>query len=97
MAKLTAIYARVSSRSQDTQSQEPDLKRWAQALAPEVSQVRAQHIADTVRRWDARELSELIELHIGKDLQYIRINGTVVGGAVGLVLFLVSNAGRLWS
>ena len=73
------------------------LKRWAQALAPDVSQFLAQHIADTVRRWDARELSELIELHIGKDLQYIRINGTVVGGAVGLVLFLVSNAGRLWA
>lgn len=73
------------------------LKRWAQALAPDVSQFLAQHIADTVRRWDARELSELIELHIGKDLQYIRINGTVVGGAVGLLLFLVSNAGRLWS
>jgi uncharacterized membrane-anchored protein YjiN (DUF445 family) len=54
-------------------------------------------VSETVRRWDARELSELIELHIGKDLQYIRINGTVVGGAVGLVLFLVSNAGRMWS
>jgi uncharacterized membrane-anchored protein YjiN (DUF445 family) len=57
----------------------------------------AQHIADTVRRWDALELSELIELHIGKDLQYIRINGTLVGGAVGLLLFLLSNAGRLWA
>ncbi|WP_280191489.1 DUF445 domain-containing protein [Delftia sp. PS-11] len=72
------------------------LKRWAQALAPDVSQFLAQHIADTVRRWDARELSELIELHIGKDLQYIRINGTLVGGAVGLLLFVVSNVGRLW-
>jgi uncharacterized membrane-anchored protein YjiN (DUF445 family) len=50
-----------------------------------------------VRRWDALELSELIELHIGKDLQYIRINGTLVGGAVGLLLFLLSNAGRLWA
>jgi uncharacterized membrane-anchored protein YjiN (DUF445 family) len=57
----------------------------------------ANDIADTVRRWDALELSELIELHIGKDLQYIRINGTLVGGAVGLLLFLLSNAGRLWA
>jgi len=48
-----------------------------------------------VQRWDAQELSYLIELNIGKDLQYIRINGTVVGGLVGLVLYLVSHAGEI--
>ena len=68
------------------------LKRWAAALAPEVSQFIAQHIAETVRRWDAAELSELIEAHIGKDLQYIRINGTLVGAAIGLLLFVLSHA-----
>ena len=55
-----------------------------------------QHIADTVKRWDAQQLSTLIEAHIGKDLQYIRINGTLVGGAIGLLLFLLSHAGSLW-
>ncbi|WP_348705138.1 DUF445 family protein, partial [Acidovorax soli] len=49
-----------------------------------------------VRRWDAEEMAALIELNIGKDLQYIRINGTVVGGLIGLVLFGVSNAGEIW-
>ena len=49
-----------------------------------------------MQRWDAQELSELIELNIGKDLQYIRINGTVVGGLIGLVLFGVSHAGEIW-
>ena len=39
-----------------------------------------------MQRWDARELSALVEQHIGKDLQFIRINGTLVGGLVGLVL-----------
>ena len=68
------------------------LKRWSAALAPDVSQFIAQHIADTVKRWDAQQLSELIELHIGKDLQYIRINGTVVGAAIGLLLFVLSHA-----
>lgn len=63
------------------------LERWAQGLAPDVSRFVAQHIRDTVQRWDAQELSRLIELHIGRDLQYIRINGTVVGGLIGLVLF----------
>ncbi|WP_436514293.1 DUF445 family protein [Clostridium thermobutyricum] len=40
-------------------------------------------------------MSALIELNIGKDLQYIRINGTVVGGLIGLVLFGLSHAARL--
>lgn len=48
------------------------------------------HIRDTVRNWDAREMSRQIELNIGKDLQYIRINGTLVGGLIGLGLYLVS-------
>ena len=37
-------------------------------------------IQDTVQRWDAEQMSALIELNIGKDLRYIRINGTVVAG-----------------
>lgn len=71
------------------------LERWARALAPEVAQFAAQHIEDTVRRWDAQEMAQLIELNIGKDLQHIRINGTVVGGLIGLVLFAVSHLGEI--
>ena len=71
------------------------VEAWVQGLAPEVSQFVAQHIEDTVQRWDAQEMSQLIELNIGKDLQYIRINGTVVGGLIGLVLFAVSHAGDI--
>ena len=36
-------------------------------------------ITDTIERWDADEASRRIELHVGRDLQFIRINGTVVG------------------
>ena len=71
------------------------VESWVQGLSPEVAQFVAQHIEDTVQRWDAQEMSQLIELNIGKDLQYIRINGTVVGGLIGLVLFAVSHAGEL--
>ena len=67
------------------------LERWAQALAPEVSEFIARHIRETVQRWDAQELSALVEQHIGKDLQFIRINGTLVGGAIGLLLFALSH------
>ena len=45
-----------------------------------------QHIAQTVKDWDDRQLVEELELSVGKDLQFIRINGTVVGGLVGLAL-----------
>lgn len=43
-------------------------------------------ISDTVRSWDAREASQRIEQSIGRDLQFIRVNGTLVGGLVGLVI-----------
>ncbi len=46
-------------------------------------------IAGTIKNWDARVLSTKLENQVGKDLQYIRINGTIVGGTVGLVLYLV--------
>ncbi|PJI99443.1 uncharacterized membrane-anchored protein YjiN (DUF445 family) [Acidovorax sp. 69] len=78
------------------QSLNDRLEHWVQGLAPDVSQFVAQHIEDTVRRWDTEEMTQLIELNIGKDLQYIRINGTVVGGLIGLVLFGVSRAGEIW-
>lgn len=44
-------------------------------------------ISETVKSWDARATSRRIELQVGKDLQFIRINGTLVGGLVGLVLY----------
>ena len=87
------------SRAQDAalrQALNERLQVWVQALAPDVAQFVAQHIEDTVRRWDAQEMSQLIELNIGKDLQTIRINGTVVGGLIGLVLFTLSHAGDIW-
>jgi uncharacterized membrane-anchored protein YjiN (DUF445 family) len=73
------------------QSMNTRLERWAESLAPEVSQFIAKHIQETVQRWDAQELSDLVEQHIGKDLQFIRINGTLVGGVIGLLLFLAGH------
>ncbi|MER2138320.1 MAG: DUF445 domain-containing protein, partial [Arthrobacter sp.] len=49
-------------------------------------------ITETVERWDAQETSEKIELQVGKDLQFIRINGTVVGSLAGLAIFSVAHA-----
>lgn len=47
-------------------------------------------IATTVKRWDPVATSRRIELAIGRDLQFIRINGTLVGGLAGMVLYLIS-------
>jgi uncharacterized membrane-anchored protein YjiN (DUF445 family) len=47
-------------------------------------------ISDTVKKWDADTMSDRVELYIGRDLQFIRINGTLVGGLVGLVIYSVS-------
>lgn len=47
-------------------------------------------ITHTVERWDGREAAERIELHVGRDLQFIRINGTIVGGLVGVLIHAVT-------
>lgn len=44
-------------------------------------------VTDTVQRWDTQEAAEKIELQVGKDLQFIRINGTVIGALAGLAIF----------
>ncbi|MBV8966167.1 MAG: DUF445 domain-containing protein [Mycobacteriaceae bacterium] len=46
-------------------------------------------ITETIERWDAEEASRRIELHVGRDLQFIRINGTVVGALAGLIIYTV--------
>jgi uncharacterized membrane-anchored protein YjiN (DUF445 family) len=62
----------------------------ARAMAPDFAGYLTRHISDTVKNWDSREMSQQIELNIGKDLQYIRINGTLVGGCIGLLLYASS-------
>jgi uncharacterized membrane-anchored protein YjiN (DUF445 family) len=53
-------------------------------------------ISDTVKKWDADTMSDRVELYIGRDLQFIRINGTIVGGTVGLLIYLITLLVRGW-
>jgi uncharacterized membrane-anchored protein YjiN (DUF445 family) len=66
------------------------LNRWLREVVAETVVGRRDVIAAVVtrviRKWDADTVSRKLELHVGKDLQYIRINGTIVGGLVGLLL-----------
>ena len=47
-------------------------------------------IAETIQAWDGAEAADKIELMVGKDLQFIRLNGTLVGALAGLVIYTVS-------
>ncbi|MFC8505385.1 DUF445 domain-containing protein [Streptomyces sp. NPDC057411] len=69
---------------------------WAEdAAAYVVTTYRAEItslITDTVAGWDATQTSRKIEANIGRDLQFIRINGTVVGALAGLLIYTISHA-----
>ncbi|WP_037586805.1 DUF445 domain-containing protein [Stenoxybacter acetivorans] len=73
------------------------LKRSNARLAWWVKQLVEQHkhqatvfITEKINAWNSQEITEKLELNIGKDLQYIRINGTLVGGLAGLLIYLLS-------
>ncbi|HEX7099231.1 MAG TPA: DUF445 family protein [Acidimicrobiia bacterium] len=73
---------------------DPDLRKrvdaWLESLAPPLARVGQNELADiiavTIERWDPEETSRRLELWMGRDLQFVRINGTVVGGLVGLAI-----------
>jgi len=77
-----------------------DMQAWVNDwLTEAITQVVARNsaqisslISDTVQSWDGTDTSRRIELAIGRDLQFIRINGTLVGGLVGLVIYAVKLA-----
>ncbi len=71
------------------------VEKAAAEMAPEFAGFLTRHISDTVRNWDPKEMSRQVELNIGRDLQSIRINGTVVGGLIGLGLYAVTCLARL--
>ena len=58
-------------------------------IAPRRAEIGA-FITQVVEKWDTATLVNRIELQVGRDLQYIRINGTLVGGLVGLIIFTVT-------
>jgi uncharacterized membrane-anchored protein YjiN (DUF445 family) len=69
------------------------INRWLRVavlrtVAPRRAEIAA-FIRKVVENWDAATLVKRIELQVGRDLQYIRINGTLVGGLVGLIIFSV--------
>ena len=76
---------------------DPDMQAWINAwLTDAITAVVARNsaqisslISDTVKSWDSADASRRVELAIGRDLQFIRINGTLVGGLVGILIHAV--------
>lgn len=76
---------------------DPDMQAWINAwLTDAITAVVARNsaqisslISDTVKSWDSGDASRRVELAIGRDLQFIRINGTLVGGLVGILIHAV--------
>ena len=64
--------------------------RGAQHLVSQYGVEITSIITETIERWDAEDASRRIELHVGRDLQFIRINGTIVGALAGLVIHGIS-------
>lgn len=87
---LEARLADLARRLQDDPRLRNSVDDWIRSAAPTVARASRHEISDlvvaTVDRWDADETSDRLELWLGRDLQWVRINGTIVGGLVGLVL-----------
>ena len=85
-----------AGRLQDDEEFRGRLNGWLASRAGALTERHKHEIAEfvsaQVRSWDARSAVRAIELAIGKDLQYIRVNGTLVGGVLGLLIFSATGA-----
>jgi uncharacterized membrane-anchored protein YjiN (DUF445 family) len=89
---LVAAGRRLGSDRRLADGLEHMVESGARALADQFHDELAGLVTGTIERWDATETSSQLELLLGRDLQFIRINGTVVGAGVGLALHAVATA-----
>jgi len=91
-AALVGAGQRLGSDRRLQEGLERVVESGARALADQFHDELADLVTGTIERWDAAETSSQLELLLGRDLQYIRINGTVVGAGVGLALHALALA-----
>ena len=89
---LMAAGQRLGSDRRLQEGLERVVESGARALADQFHDELADLVTGTIERWDAAETSSQLELLLGPDLQYIRINGTVVGASVGVALHAIVQA-----
>ncbi len=92
-SRITDTVVRIGDSLRDDADLRDKVDNWlvraAQHLVAQYGVEITAIITETIERWDAGEASRRIELHVGRDLQFIRINGTVVGSLAGLVIYAV--------
>ncbi len=88
-AELIHVAGEVSADSQWQDRLDGYVADLAAFLVDRYGQELTEVISQTINRWDGKETAQRVELFVGRDLQFIRINGTIVGGLVGLVIHTV--------
>ncbi|GGF09179.1 hypothetical protein GCM10007298_01380 [Williamsia phyllosphaerae] len=93
-SNLADAVIKVATRVSNDEPLQAKMNMWTVRVARHVANNYATEIVsvitETVRGWDAEDTSRKIELQVGRDLQFIRINGTVVGSLAGLAIYTVS-------
>lgn len=93
-SKLVDSVAQFALKLEEDKALASKVNSWAVAALTHVAAQSREEVADlistTVAGWDAQDTSRRIELQVGKDLQFIRINGTVVGGLAGIVIHAIA-------
>ncbi|MHA0285403.1 DUF445 domain-containing protein [Mycobacterium sp. C3-094] len=93
-ARIADTVVRIGESLRDDAALRDKVDNWvvrgAQHLVSQYGAEITTIITDTIERWDADEASRRIELHVGRDLQFIRINGTVVGSLAGLAIYTIA-------
>jgi uncharacterized membrane-anchored protein YjiN (DUF445 family) len=92
--RIVSALARAGARLTIDNELQAKIDDWVERLVTYVVENYKQEVAglisSTVERWDSADTSRRIELQVGRDLQFIRINGTVVGGLAGLAIHAIS-------
>ncbi len=92
--RLEEAISSIGERLQEDEQLQTKVDDWiTQALSYVAQEFRGEVsglISSTVEGWDSKETAERLELQVGKDLQFIRINGTIVGGLAGVLIHLLS-------
>jgi uncharacterized membrane-anchored protein YjiN (DUF445 family) len=93
-SRIAAAAVRIGESLRDDAELRDKVDNWivraAQHLVAQYGVEITAIITETIERWDAAEASRRIELHVGRDLQFIRINGTVVGALAGLAIYAIA-------
>lgn len=91
--RIATALVQLGERLENDPALQARIDAWLASLAPPLARVGQQELGDliaaTVDRWDPEDTSRRLELWMGRDLQFVRINGTVVGGLVGLTIHTV--------